>query len=254
MDYEKKYKEALAWMRELYPGLHGATKEDAEHYFPELRESEDERIRKWIREYIVNNIANKDFANKVLIWLEKQKEPQPYKGNADTMRKNLIKAFKSVGSGHWGGFDVRDIIYFLESKDAIELEKQSESKWNEEDEKMLGKCIDAASGYYSPEDKERMKEWLKSLKPQNHCEYNPYKESIKGILDMCARYDNMLTCDKQDFLDNVRVKCKDAIEYDNLHPQSHWKPTDEQMESLAKVNSMYYYAGLEKLYDELKKL
>ena len=44
MDYEQKYNEALAWMRELYPGLHGATKEDAEHYFPELRESEDEEL------------------------------------------------------------------------------------------------------------------------------------------------------------------------------------------------------------------
>ena len=46
------------------------------------------------------------------------------------------------------------------------LEKQGEQNpaWNEEDEKILGKCIDAASGYYSPEDKQSMKDWLKSLK------------------------------------------------------------------------------------------
>ena len=36
----KRYDEALNWMRELYPGLHGATKEDAEHFFPKLAESE----------------------------------------------------------------------------------------------------------------------------------------------------------------------------------------------------------------------
>ena len=44
--YEKKYKEALNWMKDVYPTLEGAAKEDAEHYFPELKENEDERIRK----------------------------------------------------------------------------------------------------------------------------------------------------------------------------------------------------------------
>jgi hypothetical protein len=45
-NYEQKYKDALGWMQSLYSGLHGATKEDAEHYFPELKETEDERIKK----------------------------------------------------------------------------------------------------------------------------------------------------------------------------------------------------------------
>ena len=46
MDYEKKYKEALGWMKSLYDSLHGKTREEAERYFPELAESEDEKIRK----------------------------------------------------------------------------------------------------------------------------------------------------------------------------------------------------------------
>ena len=73
----KRYDEALNWMRELYPGLHGATKEDAEHYFPELKESEDERIRKFICS-IIDNLEPKDFVGvkkmNVLAWLEKQRE------------------------------------------------------------------------------------------------------------------------------------------------------------------------------------
>ena len=75
MDYEKKYNEALKWMRELYPGLHGATKEDAEHYFPELRESEDERIIKTLQEYVKNRNWRLDGPSQgeVLAWLEKQK-------------------------------------------------------------------------------------------------------------------------------------------------------------------------------------
>jgi hypothetical protein len=72
MDYEKKYKEALEWMQSLYSGLHGATKEDAEHYFPELKESKDERIRKGIIAYISHDqhcgVSNADMID----WLEKQ--------------------------------------------------------------------------------------------------------------------------------------------------------------------------------------
>lgn len=75
MDYEKKYKEALGWMQSLYDDMHGATKEDAEHYFPELRESEDERIRKELIEYF--NVYPKDYFGElkkshILAWLEKQ--------------------------------------------------------------------------------------------------------------------------------------------------------------------------------------
>ena len=54
-NYEQKYKAALGWMQSLYKGLHGATKEDAEHYFPELKESEGERIRKEIVDFIQYN-------------------------------------------------------------------------------------------------------------------------------------------------------------------------------------------------------
>ncbi len=74
MNYEKKYKEALDWMQSLYSGLHGATKEDAEHYFPELKESEDERIRREIIEYITlykDSLCDKEY-NSWLAWLEKQ--------------------------------------------------------------------------------------------------------------------------------------------------------------------------------------
>ena len=80
--YEKKYNEALKWMRELYPGLHGATKEDAEHYFPELTESEDEKFRKYIlrgcKECVEANDKglelSMDTTKKLLAYLEKQKD------------------------------------------------------------------------------------------------------------------------------------------------------------------------------------
>jgi hypothetical protein len=70
MDYEKKYKVALDWMRDVYPTLEGAAKEDAEHYFPELKDkdNDDDRIRKEIIQYIKTGTYHKDW----IAWLEKQ--------------------------------------------------------------------------------------------------------------------------------------------------------------------------------------
>lgn len=56
MDYEKKYKEALERAKELIAKWSGKNKdfytEDYSYIFPELRESEDERIRKELIEFI----------------------------------------------------------------------------------------------------------------------------------------------------------------------------------------------------------
>lgn len=35
----------------------------------------------------------------------------------ETLRKNLIKAFNTVGGKHWGGLEVREILNWLEKKD-----------------------------------------------------------------------------------------------------------------------------------------
>lgn len=73
MNYEEKYKSALKWMQSLYGGLHGATKEEAEKYFPELKESEDEKMR----ESIIYALRNGGFyssnkTDEAIAWLEKQ--------------------------------------------------------------------------------------------------------------------------------------------------------------------------------------
>lgn len=77
MEYERKYKAALKWMQSLYSGLHGATKEEAEHYFPELKDSEDERIVKCLLNYFnhvrYNGLDLKGTdVDEVIAWLEKQ--------------------------------------------------------------------------------------------------------------------------------------------------------------------------------------
>lgn len=78
--YEQKYREALGWIRSLYDGLHGATKEDAEHYFPELKENKSERVRKGLIKTISSLLDNTILYHtditkeEALAWLEKQGE------------------------------------------------------------------------------------------------------------------------------------------------------------------------------------
>lgn len=67
--------------------------------------------------------------------------------------------------------------------------------------------------------------------------YNPFKAAVEAIMEMCEKYGSFETISEDsrvranDFLNNVRVKCKDAFEYDNMFP------TTNQLEKL--VNTSY---------------
>ena len=86
MDYEKKYKEAQGWIEKIYPTLQHEQQMEAEAFFPELAESEDERIRKAIHIYLDWLDGRKDCQPKgdytikdMIAWLEKQGENEANK-------------------------------------------------------------------------------------------------------------------------------------------------------------------------------
>lgn len=66
------------------------------------------------------------------------------------------------------------------------------------------------------EKKELKKIDKESVQPQVTEDYNPYEAAVKSIAKMCKRYDRMDLDSLQDFYDNVKVKCKDAQEYDSI--------------------------------------
>lgn len=164
MDYEKAYNEALGWMRKIYPTLTGTNKEDAEHYFPELKESEDEMIRKEIIEFINwsdsygamrADFHQKNCPERWIAYLEKQKEYLD---------------------------DIRQYAYNKGLVDA----KQKSAEWSEEDEKMLTGIIERGSSQipsHEPALREEQMEWLmkrlKSLRPQPH--WKPSKEQMCAL-------------------------------------------------------------------------
>lgn len=75
--------------------------------------------------------------------------------------------------------------------------------------------------------------------------YNPFKAAIESIMEMCNKYNegykpneyNCTNCERlKDFLDNVRVKCKDAFEYDKLFPSDETMEKDFETEYEKYIN------------------
>ena len=140
MDYEKVYKEALERARKSHDKANGFIKKEwIENIFPELKESEDERIR-----------------------------------------KSLIDFVEQYGDNYYGQIAKASAIAWLE--------KQGEQNfaWSDEDYNMIHCCTSAiwAADYYSNEDKEKMENWLKSLKPQP--QWKPTEEQLhcfKCVID-----------------------------------------------------------------------
>lgn len=140
--YEKKYNEALAWMRELYPELHGATKEDAEHFFPELRESEDERIAEELIKALRGISTGLQYAiflteekkQRWLAWLEKQKENPK---NADSIpadcASNARCPYKIHGDEDFIG-DIKDTpAYHFGFDEGVRSEREKQKEPEKEE-------------------------------------------------------------------------------------------------------------------------
>lgn len=128
MDYEKKYKNALEWARLVKEGRIGFVRSEVEKVFPELAESEDERIRKELKRAIAvaldYSYFDKETADNCIAWLEKQCEQKPWSEEDERIKNGLIENFKWFcgdfpETTKWGKDDdmlVKDIITWLEKQ------------------------------------------------------------------------------------------------------------------------------------------
>ena len=100
--------EAIEVIQKNWPYGRHRLSEALQTLIPELQESEDERIRKWIRKeleskYVIDNIVNNEYADKALAWLEKQGEPKvnmiQWKG--DNLKEVVEFTGKSPKFGEW---------------------------------------------------------------------------------------------------------------------------------------------------------
>jgi len=155
---------------------------------PELKESEDEEIRKELIEKVKETPACIGFDNKnaVLAWLEKQSTPQVRTGLEwlntidDACDKRYAEEYAHGEYCHeqsfkWG---------FQEGVDW--LEKQGEKKsaeWSEEDERMFNSALwhikNSCSNGGKNSGEFEVYNWLKSLKPQSH--WKPTEEQLSEL-------------------------------------------------------------------------
>jgi hypothetical protein len=134
MDYKEKYEEALERAKAGKP---------MDEVFPELKESEDERIRRKMVEHFKSktketwcNIPVKN----IIAYLEKKKEQKP--------TPRVLPCSEA---------------WFEDGKE-FEQKEQKPAEWSEKDEAMLKVAI-AVLRRYSHDD---VANWLKTLRPQPH--------------------------------------------------------------------------------------
>ena len=167
MDYEKAYKEAIKRAKAM---IEVAEKEEEVYksaitIFPELAESEDERIRKVLIDLVKCNersgytLLNNVTTDSILAWLEKQGKHKDYY----TKQELIDMGFSFTLNGDIVTPDkmMEDMKKYL-----AWLEKQCEQKpkWTEEDSLMIDSIIDTMKWLEGKGATNMKIDWLKSLK------------------------------------------------------------------------------------------
>jgi hypothetical protein len=201
MDYEKKYKEALELARVAAFNGHQSLMEGI---FPELKESEDEKIRKGLINGFNECLKNSQYSNNaqkywhnikiedIFAWLEKQ-DPKKHE-------EELEKAYKTAD----------EVQYKRGYEDAVkDTEKRREQKlaWGEEDECYMSECIGAIATKdgWSFEEKRKTKHWLKALK--DRYTWKPSDEQIT-VLELASKYERVFTPKQIDILIGLKEQLK----------------------------------------------
>ena len=204
-NYEKLYKEALERAKDCcvnkkFSELEDTAQQLCEYVFPELKESEDDKIRKEIIQSIQDNMCV-IHKGKCIAWLEKQGEQKPADKNEPKFKVgDIIKYIGEIEEFSKENHTIKKILddcyltiddmYIPFRFENCYILVNQNSSWSEEDEEMKRTIISnifILKQMYTQPDKQtdynRMIEWLKSFKPQTH--WKPSEQNIKD-LEWCA--------------------------------------------------------------------
>lgn len=256
----KRYDEAIEIAKGYYTSdCHTNLRIAMENLFSELKESEGERIRKELIEFVKSRGG---FKQEYIAWLEKQgKEIIPLKEiilnvwELGNVWKGLTKGSISTEHGtqldyilkHWTEGDNYDKI----------ISSKQKSAWSEEDDRKIDELIALCKGrknLCSPtvpayKRMDELKEWLKSLKDRVQPKQRWDEEDNKIIEEIindieCARAINYhAPKEGYEFRENWLKSLKDRYT---------WKPSKEQMSFLKGYAEEDMV--LQSLYNDLKKL
>ena len=262
-------------------------KKKLESIFPELQESEDERIRKTLIDYLqsivdINGIKGETF----IAWLEKQ-------GEQKLPIEKLPSEMKTIGESL--GFTTQEECdeYNQMVSDLIMSDDKSEQKpvdkvepkfhegewnekhhkpaWSEEDEIVAEDIEEAIRNYWHGDTLDILLDWLKFLKDrvQPKQEWSEQEQirinRIVGCLENLNVADNDILLKDVNWLKSLKGKVQ---QYSDTEKQEmfirsqrphFWRPSDEQMKALKYVAyhlmpDSNYRKEMFSLYEDLKKL
>lgn len=257
--YEKKYKEAQKWVESIYPNLSHEQQMEAEAFFPELCESEDEKIRRSLIHLVhlyggeFGMIDTNTTVEKAITWLEKQGEQaSAWSEEDDKMYNSLTEFEKAVKQVMEEAIECGD-THNLKA-DADMLLRLTQKPWSEKDEKILKaihNSVDVECLSKNELDYVVMVDWFNALKDRVQPKQEWSEEDEKRIKDIIY------------FLDTAKKHYASTVELDtcidwlkSLRGRYTWKPSDEQMEALFVLLPTVSYGRNPafSLYNDLKKL
>ena len=179
--YEKKYKEALekakSMIDDLRKGEDILAVSNLETMFPELKESDDERIRKELLESFKyqqrESRTDKEWLNgiklsEVVAWLEKQGEQKPIFNVVDWQPSKVDGKIHNIyNSGVEPKFIEKKELRKIENSPILSNSAKTGKNWSEEDEKCIDNCcllIGAADNCYEKTFKDDCIHYLQNLK------------------------------------------------------------------------------------------
>ena len=143
MNYEDKYNKTIESIKRIYDQADSFGKELMEKEFPELRESEDERIRKELIAFLERKqLIPTETKNEWIAWLEKQGEQKSSWSEDDEAR--LETTIKLIEENPYNSKQVvNGIVNWLKS-----LKPQKHWKPSEEQMEALDKAKNNPANYY----------------------------------------------------------------------------------------------------------
>ena len=194
MNYESKYKEALSFLKDLKPHMSDYCIEKLEGFFPELKETEDGKIRKEIIEYITRYkdcITDKEY-DSWIAWLEKQGEQKSAWSEEDEklteFEKELNRIVISFSDAH-AYMDETEIHHY--SKGFLDLARK---ELQPEFDKELDKAYKTQDNVvylngYAQGKQDALKAALESLpkwKKANEYKVSKFKYTVTYNFDNCS--------------------------------------------------------------------
>lgn len=284
----KAYEESLERAKDFMNGeVHYALKRGENimcWIFPELKESEDERIRRDIIRYLKKTSpAIGENIEKMLAWLEKQGESTDINPSEFDLRLNkLLKQFETLPKEELAS-SLSFYLNIVQNNGTYKEKKQGEQKLPIEKLSSEMKTIGESLGFTTQEECDKYNQMVTDLimSDDGKSEQKPTDKEMKTLLrteyekgraDAIAEIQNPAWSEEDEsYLNTTIAYLKDAKEFKktaencinwlkSLRPQNRWKPSDEQTKALHDLNltGNISYAGqgqvLIELYNDLKKL